>query len=299
MFTPKITLDQWRAFHAVVEYGGFAQAAAALSRSQSSVSYNVKQLQIQLNCQLLEIDGRKAKLTDTGHHLLLRAEHLLQQAQDLETFAASLTQGWESEIRLVVDTMFPSGLLMSCLKRFSESCPNIRVQLDEVVLSGARDALEQHQADLVIGGQIPDGRLEDVLLELEFCAVAHPGHPLHALDRPITENDLCQHTQVIIRDSGTRSRIDVGWQSTANRWSVGSIEKAINSLVAGLGFGWLPEHRIQPLLDSGQLKPLNLASGKQYTAFLYLLFANKQNPGPGTKRLADIIQQAANAHQGT
>jgi len=290
MFTPKITLDQWRAFHAVVSYGGYAQAAKALSRSQSSISYNVQQLQIQLGFKLLEIHGRKAELTDVGLTLLTRAQHLLQQAQDIETFAASIEQGWETEIRLVVDSAFPPEILMHSLQRFSKRCPNTRVQLTEVVMSGAIDAINNNQAEIVIGSGIPGDYLEDVLIELKFLAVAHPDHYLHQLNRTLTENDLAQQTQVVIRDSGTQAQQDFGWLNAEDRWTVGSIEKAVHTICAGLGFGWLPTHSIQQQLNEGQLKALDLRSGSNYSAPLYLVFANKENPGPGTKLLAQIVR---------
>ncbi len=41
MKAPRVTLDQWRTLQAVVDHGGFAQAAEALHRSQSSISYTV------------------------------------------------------------------------------------------------------------------------------------------------------------------------------------------------------------------------------------------------------------------
>jgi DNA-binding transcriptional LysR family regulator len=296
MNSPKISLDQWRAFHAVVTCGGYAQAAKMLNRSQSSVSYNVQQLQNQLGLELLKIQGRKAELTGIGRNLLSRAQHLLQQAQDIETFAASVEQGWEAEIRLVVDTAFPSSILMRSLKKFSLLCPNTRVQLTEVVLSGAEDALNEHQAELVIGSTVPAGHLQDSLLELEFLAVAHPDHQLHQLDRVLTESDLSQQTQVVIRDSGKLAPQDIGWLNAENRWSVSSIEKAINAISAGLGFGWLPERSIQQQLNSHQLKALNLRNGSVYSAQLYLIYGNKENPGPGTEQLATIIRDEVSSN---
>ena len=48
MRTPRISLDQWAAFKAVVDAGSFALAAEALNKSQSSVSYAIARLQEQL-----------------------------------------------------------------------------------------------------------------------------------------------------------------------------------------------------------------------------------------------------------
>ncbi|PHQ66977.1 MAG: LysR family transcriptional regulator, partial [Sneathiella sp.] len=61
-----ITLDQWRVFEAIVEEGGYAQAAQKLHRSQSAISYSIAKMQDQLGVNLLEIQGRKAVLTEAG-----------------------------------------------------------------------------------------------------------------------------------------------------------------------------------------------------------------------------------------
>ena len=39
MFRPKSTFEQWRIFQAVVDCGGYAQAAEALNKSQSSLNH--------------------------------------------------------------------------------------------------------------------------------------------------------------------------------------------------------------------------------------------------------------------
>ena len=87
---PRVSLEQWRVLQAVVDCGGYAQAAEYLHRSQSSVSYTVARLQEQLGIRLLQIEGRKAGLTEAGEALLRRSRHLLDAALDLEQFADSL-----------------------------------------------------------------------------------------------------------------------------------------------------------------------------------------------------------------
>lgn len=54
MKAPRVTLDQWRTLQAVVDHGGFAQAAEAMHRSQSSISYTVARMQEQLGVLLRE-----------------------------------------------------------------------------------------------------------------------------------------------------------------------------------------------------------------------------------------------------
>jgi len=288
---PRVSLEQWRVLQAVIDCGGFAQAAEQLHRSQSSVSYTVAKMQQQLGVTLLQIEGRKAMLTEAGKALLRQSRHLLQEALRLEQFADDLEQGWEAEIQLVVDAAFPTSLLMQALREFEPLSHGTRVQLNEVVLSGAEDALLQGEADLAIAAQIPSSFLADPLIEIEFLAVAHRDHPLHKLGRGITVSDLERELQVVIRDSGLRQQRDVGWLGAAHRWSVSSIETATTAISEGLGFAWLPKHRIRDLLKHGVLKPIPLRDGGAYKSALYLIYGQSREPGPGTRQLAALLRK--------
>lgn len=81
MFRPKSTFEQWRIFQAVVDCGGYAQAAEALNKSQSSLNHAVAKLQQSLGVALLGVRGRKAVLTPAGEIFLKRARQLSQQDQ--------------------------------------------------------------------------------------------------------------------------------------------------------------------------------------------------------------------------
>lgn len=287
---PRVTLEQWRVFQAIIEQGGYAQAAAYLHRSQSAVSYSMSRLQEQLGISLLKIEGRKAVLTEQGQILLHRSRQLMDEAGEIENFAEHLSQGREAEIKFVVDAAFPNDLLMSALAKFASQSQGTRVQLREVILSGAIDALVSDEAELVIGVETPSGYLADPLIEVELIAVARSDHPLHQLDREITSADLAQHMHVVIRDSGQHEKMDVGWLSSQDRWTVSSIDSALSAIEHGLGYGWIPGNRLFEALGDGRLKPLLLEQGSTYKAFLFMSFGHPQNIGPATRELADIIK---------
>ncbi len=290
MFTHRISLDQWRSLNAVVENGGYAQAAARLNRSQSSVSYHIARLQDLLGIDVFRIVGRKAQLTEHGEVLYRRSQQLLRDAEQLETLAHTLEQGWESEINLVVDAAFPPDLLMQALKLFEPQSRGTRVQLNEVVLSGAEDALIEGRADLVIGASAPSGFLGDHLITIDFIAVANPDHALHKLKRAVTAADLEKHLQVIIRDSGYIRKMDFGWLQAKHQWSVSSIDTAVTAIRNGLGFGWLPRHVISSYIDDNRLKPLPLTEGQQYRASLQMIYGDSEQAGPAIRTLAKIIK---------
>jgi len=292
MASPRSTLEQWRTLQAIIDYGGFAQAAEHLHRSQSAVSYAAAKLQEQLGTELLTIRGRKAELTETGTILLARARELLNEAGEMEELASRIQSGWESEVELVVDAAFPATLLLETLKQFSQQHTPTRIQLREVVLSGAEDALKEGHADLVISPIVPQGFIGERLVEIEFIAVAHPTHPLHN-KATLSYRDLKNEVQLVIRDSGLRQQRDAGWLGAKHRWTVSNINTSISAITQKLGFGWLPGHAIENELAQGLLKPLPLIRGQTRQALLYLIFAHADTSGPATKILADMLCNTA------
>ncbi len=288
----RITLDQWSSLIAVVEAGGYTQAAKRLHKSQSAVTYAVQKLEALLGVKAFEIRGRKAALTATGQLLYRRARALAEEAAALESAAGTLAQGWEPELRLAVDIVFPTWLLLDACVKFAAERPAMRIELLETVLGGAEDALLQHQADLVIGPIVPPGFLGDPLIRLRFVAVAAPEHPLHALGRSLTLQDLRRHRQLVIRDSGLQRKRDAGWLGAEQRWTVSNKATSIRAARLGLGFAWYAEDMIREELASGALRPLPLREGAERYAELYLMFPDRDYAGPGATRLAEILRSA-------
>ena len=293
MKSPRVTLEQWYVLQSVIDNGGYAQAAEKLHKSQSSISYTITRMQEQLGVDLLQIDGRRAKLTDAGSSLLTRARHLVNEAIELENLAHNINKGWETEITVVADTACPSSFLMKSLKEFEPISQGTRVQLREVVLSGAEDALLMKKADLAITAHIPQGFLADEILTMQFIAVAHKDHPLLQNGKKLSTTDLVPHRQVVISDSGGLNPVDAGWLDAEQRWTVSNIDTAVEVVVHGLGYCWLPQHKIQKELDEGSLQILPLNEGQRYSANLHMIFGNKNTAGPATQTLAEIFKQQA------
>jgi DNA-binding transcriptional LysR family regulator len=293
MKLPKTTLEQWALLGAVIDAGGFAQAAQALKRSQSAVSYGVSRLQESLGVPLLAIDGRKAVLTPHGRTLLARSRALLRELNSLEQLALSLHRGWEAELTLVVDAAFPRPRLLDTIAELQISCPNTQIQLEDAVLSGAEEAIDAGRADLIVTSRIPHGFLGDPLLDVEFIAAAHPSHALFKLERALNADDLKRHVQAVVRDSGTLQPRDEGWLGSPHRFTVSSMEAALATLTAGLAYGWLPEHLIAEPLRNGVLKRLPLNAGGTRHVSLYLVLARPDAMGPAVRAARAAFERQA------
>lgn len=292
---PHISLEQWRTLIAVVESGGYAQAAESLHKSQSSVTYAVQKLESLLGVKAFQIRGRRAYLTPTGEMLYRRARALVEEAQDLERAAGRLSAGWEAEIRLAAEVLFPTWLLFDCLEHFAEEGPRTRIEVLESVLGGTAEALLGGEVDLAIAPRIPRGFLGDPLMQVRAVAVARADHPLHRLGRELTRRDLGAHRHVVVRDSGMKRREGTVSVDVERRWTVTNMATSIEAVRRGYGFAWLPEELIREDLAAGVLKRLPLREGQVLVAQLYLILAAPDAAGPGVRRLAEIIRETVAA----
>jgi DNA-binding transcriptional LysR family regulator len=237
--------------------------------------------------KVFEIRGRKAVLTEAGQVLYRRARTLLEEATLLERGAAAMAQEWQPEIRLAVEIVFPTWLLLECLGEFARERPETRIEVFETVLTGTQELLSEGRVDIAIGSE-RGGAPGLPLMPVRFIAVAHPDHPLHRLGRPLTERDLKRQRRIFIRDTGTQRKSELGGAEL--RWTVSHKATSIRAVSMGLAFAWLPAENIVRELADGSLKPLPLGAGTERTAELFLSFSDPEFPGRDAARLGEIIR---------
>lgn len=289
-----VNLKQWVMFHAVVSCGSYSGAAEMLQVSQPAISYSIARLEEQLGVPLLKLEGRKAHLTGPGRLLIERSRTLLHEAMELEQFAEDLKTNWRPEIGLAVHKDFPSSVLIPAIRTFSQQPRSAKINLIEGSMPQIERVIREQSVDLAINMHVPHGLRGDLLVEMEYVAVAHPGHPLFALDREITPMDLEHEVQVL---PSSEFNIDIAAKSKGNKgsdnaqlWQVSSFDTAERALSEGLGYGWLPRQRIQQSLDSGRLRILPVQNRKGYKSTFYLIH------GPSiltseASRLANVLRR--------
>ena len=107
----KPLLDVLVILDALDKEGSFAAASAKLYKTPSALSYTIHKLESDLNIQLLDRSGHRARFTRTGQMLLEKGRDVLHTARELEKQAVRLHQGWENALILNVDATFPFSLL--------------------------------------------------------------------------------------------------------------------------------------------------------------------------------------------
>ena len=272
----KLSLDALQVLDAIDRRGSFATAADELHRVPSAITYTVQQLEQALDVLIFDRRGHRAKLTTAGRELLDEGRHLLRAASDLECRIQQVARGWESELRIAVDTIVGVEKLYGIVTEFYAANTGTRLKLLHEVLAGTWDALANMRADLAIGasGDSPSGGgfATRSLGHMEMVLCAAPFHRLAAEPQPIPEAKILEHRAVAIADS---SRLlaprTVGLLSGQDTLTVPSLEAKVAAQVAGLGVGRLPRWIAEREQYAGRLKILEvevrMASGEAFIAW--------------------------------
>jgi len=124
-----LSLDSLQVLDSIDRKGSFSAAADELCRVPSAVTYSIKKLEEQLSVNLFDRRQQKAKLTPTGKLLLEEGREILQQVQRLEAQAKQVESGWETELRIVIDTILPIALLWPIIKELQRQQPWLNIKI--------------------------------------------------------------------------------------------------------------------------------------------------------------------------
>lgn len=136
-----------RTFVAVADCGGFHRAAERLNLTQSTVSQQIKRLELAVNRPLLQRTTRSVALTDNGEMLLSDARRLLQleEAARLRLTAPRLS----GLVRLGVVEEIAGSSLPSSLGRFAALHRDVKLEVETGVSAELISQLDAGRLDVV------------------------------------------------------------------------------------------------------------------------------------------------------
>ena len=160
-----------RAFVTVADCGGFRRAAERLNATQSTVSQQIKRLELETKRPLFRRTTRSVVLTDDGEMLLGEARRLLQLEEAArQRLGAPRLSG---TVRLGVVGEVAEGSLPSALARFAALHRGVKLELQIGVSLDLIEQLNAGRLDVVFAGR-PLGTTKGRLVgrELLVWAVA-------------------------------------------------------------------------------------------------------------------------------
>jgi DNA-binding transcriptional LysR family regulator len=287
--TPSV--DQLLVLLAVVEEGSFTGAAKRLRRATSAISYAIDTLEAQLGLTLFDRGTtRKPKLTHVGEAIVSEAKAVAHCVDTLRARARGLLEGLESEVSLVVDTMYPSDQLVVVLNDFHMKFPTVPLRLLVQALGGVERLIRNGDAGIGIGGlmHIDSTGLRRVEIGgVMLIPVAASSHPLARAGDNSTSRAL-DHVQLVLSDRPAGEGRDHGVVSLAT-WRVGDLTLKHKLLLSGFGWGGMPEPTVRADIESGRLVRLDLPDWRGGVYPMQVVHKIESPPGPAGRWLVERL----------
>lgn len=230
-----------RTFLAVAAEGNVTRAAAALGRTQSAVSVQLRKLEEALSARLFERRARGMALTDEGRRLLPEARRALAELDRVgRLFAAPLT----GRVRVGVPDDYGVPLLERVLARFAGRHPRVEVGVRCGFSVDFPEAIRQRRLDLAVHTAEPGVQAGATLFSeptlwaarRDFALPAGEPVPLALFERACWWRDAALEG---LERAGRRYRIAYSSESVAG------VKAAIG---AGLAIGVLSQGTLDPLM---------------------------------------------------
>ena len=133
----------------VAELGSFTKAAEHLGYSQSTISFQIKQLEDELGCLLFERINHTITLTERGHELVSYAHQVRALTED---FKENLSKKEEPDgyIHIVTPDSVCEEMISAHYKDFHKKYPSIVIRFSTGDTSDMLNMIDHNEADVII-----------------------------------------------------------------------------------------------------------------------------------------------------
>lgn len=292
-----LSLDQLRVLIAIEEAGSFSAAGRRLRRVQSAISHTIQALEEAQGVQLFDRSARTPRFTEAGRVLAVQARQVLRQAEVFERTAQAIAAGLEPELAIALDSFVPTPPVIRGLAGLQAHHPDLAVTLFTEGIGAAERRVRDGSATLGLCALLPSMVQElqaAPLTQVSLVPVVAPTHPLAAEQRPITRDILAEHVQLILTDPLQRPGPSFSVVSP-RVWRFVDIARRLEFLLAGFGWGTMPQHLVAAHLASGRLRRLNIDDPGVLPGSIGLFAIHDRNRplGIGARWLLQALQQQA------
>ncbi len=184
-------LNRIQTFVLVVEKNGITPAAKHLGISPAAVSKQIKELEKELNIQLLTRTTRRIQLTQEGELYYSHCQKILEQLNEAESLISQLHKEPTGNLRILSGPHFANHYIFPHLREFMMKFPKITIDLE---LAQRMPNLAKENIDIVIGLSLPG--LPDYIgrkvITTRDVLCASPSYLKH-YDSPNKPKDLVNH----------------------------------------------------------------------------------------------------------
>ena len=261
-------IDILKVFCDLADLRSFSRTAEKHLLSQSAVSQQLAQLELNHKCQLINRKKRPIELTKAGRLLYQASKDILDRYEQLKTDLNDLRKS--SSSRVNVAAIFSIGMhtLPDYVKKFMVSYPDVNVHIEYFSASRIYELVLSGNVDIgLVAVPKKDKRFEVYDFEDEpLVMVCSPKHPLSKeqqvdIHRLQFEKFIAFEKSVPTRAwiDGILERYNVVVRSVMEFDNIETIKRAVE---INSGITILPQTAILPELNSGTIKAIPFSNEK-------------------------------------
>lgn len=251
----------------IVELGSYQKAAVALNYAQSTITFQIRQLEQELGIRLFEKTGSHMALTQEGRAVLPLIEQVIEASDRLMCFKSE-NAALSGTLNIALPESLVTYQLQEVLKRFKQQAPNVKIALRVLNCYDIYDLLLRGGTDLAIHYDVrsyPQSITTQTLRSYPLVMVAAPELDEKEADlvtpgqrKTVThiQNDPQALYLKILNAYLKQKKIVL--QTGLEVWSIEAVKR---SVMSNLGVAFLPRFTVEAELEQGLLKecPMELA----------------------------------------
>lgn len=283
-------------FVSVCELGSFTKAGAALGYSQSTVSFQIKQLETELNCSLFDRINHTISLTKRGRELLDFAQKITQMTVEFnQNISAELPP--EDKIHIVTPDSVCKDMMNANYSEFYSKYPKISLRFTTADTPEMFNMLNRNEADIML-------TLDNHRYKSEYIIAKEQRVPMYfvtganspyATDKKLKLKDLAGKPFILTeRDVSYRRAFD---EEVAKKsieitpvLELGRTDIITDILSLGIGISFLPEFVIKDALKAGKLVTLSVCD-VEIEIWKQLIYHKNKWISRGLQILIDFIKE--------
>ena len=255
-----------RTFQQVAEKNSFTAAALALGYSQSTVSFQIKQLEDELQCLLFERINHTVSLTEQGRELLQYAQEVLNLTDEFKQKMTE-TDTPEGFVHIVMpDSICTSMMMTTNFADFYARYPKIRLKFSTADTGDMFRMLERNEADVIL-------TLDSHVYGSEYVIAKEEQVPMHFVtgarsafvgQQGLSIRDvLCEPFVLTEKAMGYRRALDRALEKMSLEvqpiLETGRTDIITSVLEKGVGISFLPDFVTKEGVCAGTLAYLDIA----------------------------------------
>ncbi len=175
---------QLRHFVSVVECGTLSGASEILHITQPALTRSIKNLENDLDAQLLERQSRGVIPTEAGHRLYRQAKMILNEAARSAADVTAIAKGERGSLSVGVAALFAGAPMAAVLRQLAKTVPELTVNVTAGFFEDLVTDLKTAHVEVLISN-FPPGSADEGLV-FEPLVTIHP-HFVVGADHPLAK----------------------------------------------------------------------------------------------------------------